>query len=215
MNQKRKRIHLLLLMIVTVVFLWSVINPKGYGIWFLEVGPAIVGLIAIFCTYKKFRLTTLSYFIITILVIIMFIGGHYTYSDVPLFNWIKETFDFERNHYDRFGHLLKGFMVIVIREILLRKTTLTFGFWLIFISQSITLAIAAIYEIIEWLVSKITHGGKAAKDFLGTQGDIWDSQWDMALTLVGSILAYLLLNKIHNNLLKEEVLKEKMKTKLL
>lgn len=205
MNQKRKMIHLVLLIIVAAVFLWSAIKPVGYGIWFLEVGPAIVGLIAIFCTYKTFRLTTLSYFIITILVIFMFIGGHYTYSDVPLFNWIKDDFNFERNHYDRFGHLLKGFMVIVIREILLRKTTLTFGFWLVFISHSVTLAIAALYEIIEWLVSKITHGGKAAKDFLGTQGDIWDSQWDMTLTLVGSFLAYMLLYKLHNRFLKKEV----------
>ncbi|KEK21712.1 DUF2238 domain-containing protein [Bacillus gaemokensis] len=201
-RNKNTVIHLFLLLVVTAVFIWSVINPARYSTWAAEAIPAVLGLIIIIATYNKFRLTTLSYMIIAILAIIMFVGGHYTYSKVPLFNWIKDIFDLNRNHYDRFGHLIKGLFTIVIREILLRKTQLTEGLWLVTISISISLAIAALYEIIEWLAFKIAKGGKAAKDFLGMQGDIWDAQWDMSLALVGSILALLILSTLHNRLLK-------------
>jgi putative membrane protein len=202
-KKRGTKIHLVLLLIVAAVFIWSAINPIGYRIWTMEVLPAVIGLIAVIATYRKFQLTTLSYFIIASLSIFTFIGGHYTYSEVPLFNWIKEDFHFERNHYDRLGHFLKGLLIIVIREILLRTSPLKKGKWLAFLSLSVALAIAALYEIIEWLVSKMTHGGKASKDFLGTQGDIWDSQWDMALTFVGSILALVLLTSLHNRLIKK------------
>ncbi|MDQ0246838.1 putative membrane protein [Bacillus fengqiuensis] len=205
---KSTTIHLFLLMVVIAVFIWSVIKPAGYLTWALEVSPAIVGLIIVFATYNKFRLTTLSYVIITILAISMFVGGHYIYSKVPLFDWIKDVYDLKRNHYDRFGHLLKGLFAIVLREILLRETVLTKGSWLFTIVISMSLAISALYEIIEWLVSKITKGGKASKDFLGTQGDIWDTQWDMLWTLVGSIVALLILSRLHDRLLKKEGLKE-------
>lgn len=205
---KSTTIHLFLLMVVIAVFIWSVIKPAGYLIWALEVSPAIVGLIIVMATYNKFRLTTLSYVIITVLAISMFIGGHYIYSKVPLFEWIKDSYDLKRNHYDRFGHLLKGLFAIVLREILLRKTELTKGPWLFTIVISMSLAIAAVYEIIEWSVSKITKGGKASKDFLGTQGDIWDTQWDMLWALVGSIVALLILSRLHDRLLKKEGIKE-------
>ncbi|MCU4759479.1 MULTISPECIES: DUF2238 domain-containing protein [unclassified Bacillus (in: firmicutes)] len=203
-RDKSKMIHLFLLLIVTTVFIWSVIKPARYSSWAAEAIPAVLGLIIIIAIYNKFRFTTLSYIIIAILAIIMFIGGHYTYSKVPLFNWIKDAFDLNRNHYDRFGHLIKGFFTIVIREILLRKTQLSEGPWLVTISISTSLAIAALYEIIEWLAFKIAKGGKAAKDFLGMQGDIWDAQWDMSLALVGSILALLTLSTLHNRLLKKK-----------
>ncbi|MGH1326366.1 DUF2238 domain-containing protein [Bacillus pretiosus] len=196
-------IHLFLLLIVTAVFIWSVIKPARYSSWAAEAIPAVLGLIIIIAIYNKFRFTTLSYIIIAILAIIMFIGGHYTYSKVPLFNWIKDVFDLNRNHYDRFGHLIKGLFTIVIREILLRKTQLTEGPWLFTICISVSLAIAALYEIIEWLAFKIAKGGKGAKDFLGMQGDIWDAQWDMSLALVGSILTLLTLSTLHNRLLKK------------
>ncbi|MEH6933591.1 DUF2238 domain-containing protein [Bacillus sp. JJ783] len=202
-RDKSKMIHLFLLLIVTTVFIWSVIKPARYSTWAAEAIPAVLGLISIIAIYNKFRFTTLSYIIIAILAIIMFVGGHYTYSKVPLFNWLKDIFDLNRNHYDRFGHLIKGLFTIVIREILLRKTQLTKGSWLVTISISISLAIAALYEIIEWLAFKITKGGTAAKDFLGTQGDMWDAQWDMSLALVGSILALLILSTLHNRLLKD------------
>ncbi|MFT4414212.1 DUF2238 domain-containing protein [Fredinandcohnia humi] len=198
-----KTIHVVLLLFVTAVLIWSVINPAKYSTWAMESVPAIVLLIIAAATYNKFRLTTLSYITIVILAVIMFVGGHYTYSDVPLFNWIKDIYDLNRNHYDRFGHLLKGLFAIVIREILIRKTPLTIGPWLFAITISVALAIASLYEIIEWLVSKITKGGKAAKDFLGTQGDIWDTQWDMLLTLIGSLLALLIFSKLHTNLLRK------------
>ncbi|HEK9103581.1 DUF2238 domain-containing protein [Bacillus pfraonensis] len=203
-RDKNKMIHLFLLLVVTAVFIWSVIKPARYSTWAAEAIPAVLGLIIIIAIYNKFRFTTLSYIIIAILAIIMFVGGHYTYSKVPFFNWIKDVFDLNRNHYDRFGHLIKGLFTIVIREILLRKTQLTNGFWLVTISISISLAIAALYEIIEWIAFKITKGGTAAKDFLGTQGDVWDAQWDMSLALVGSILALLTLSTLHNRLLKKE-----------
>ncbi|MBC6972133.1 DUF2238 domain-containing protein [Bacillus sp. Xin] len=202
-RDKNKMIHLFLLLVVTAVFIWSVIKPARYSTWAAEAIPAVLGLIIIIAMYNKFRFTTLSYIIIAILAIIMFVGGHYTYSKVPFFNWIKDVFDLNRNHYDRFGHLIKGLFTIVIREILLRKTQLTKGSWLVTISISISLAIAALYEIIEWIAFKITKGGTAAKDFLGTQGDVWDAQWDMSLALVGSILALLTLSTLHNGLLKK------------
>ncbi|MGG7621667.1 DUF2238 domain-containing protein [Bacillus coreaensis] len=198
------KIHFILLLIVLAVLIWSAIKPVGYRIWTLEVLPAVIGLLVVIAIYKKFQLTTLSYLIIAILSIYTFIGGHYTYSEVPLFDWIKDDFDFERNHYDRFGHFLKGLLIIVIREILIRTSPLSKGKWLIFLSLSVSLAIAALYEIIEWLVSVITHGGKASKDFLGTQGDIWDSQWDMSLTFAGSIIALVLLTSIHNKYLRKK-----------
>ncbi|EJR74367.1 hypothetical protein IK7_05593 [Bacillus cereus VD156] len=109
-RDKSKMIHLFLLLIVTTVFIWSVIKPARYSTWAAEAIPAVLGLIFIIAIYNKFRFTTLSYIIIAILAIIMFIGGHYTYSKVPLFNWIKDAFDLNRNHYDRFGHLIKVFL---------------------------------------------------------------------------------------------------------
>ncbi|WP_373367407.1 DUF2238 domain-containing protein [Thermaerobacillus caldiproteolyticus] len=202
------RIHLFLLLVVIAVFIWSAIKPASYLTWLLEVSPAVVGLIIIIAAYNKFRFTTLSYVIIAILAIIMFVGGHYIYSKVPLFNWIKDAFDLKRNHYDRFGHLLKGLFVIVLREILLRKTPLTKGPWLFAIVVSMSLAIAALYEIIEWLVSKISKGGEASKDFLGIQGDIWDTQWDMLCCLIGSVIALFVFSKLHDRLLKKEIIKE-------
>ncbi|WP_044737052.1 DUF2238 domain-containing protein [Geobacillus kaustophilus] len=195
---RQTRIHGLLLLIVAAVFVWSAIRPTSYAVWALEVAPALVGLAIVMALYRRFRLTTMSYVIIAMLAVLMLIGGHYIYSKVPFFNWIKDAFHFERNHYDRFGHFLKGTFAIVLREIVLRKTPLSRGPWLFAIVTSMSLAIAALYEIIEWLVSLISKGGKASKDFLGTQGDIWDTQWDMVCTLIGTIVALLLLSRWHN-----------------
>ncbi|MFF2457776.1 DUF2238 domain-containing protein [Peribacillus simplex] len=196
-------IHLLFLLLVTAVFIWSVFKPEGYLIWTMEVFPAVVFLIYLLATYNKFRLTTLSYFVIAVLSITMFIGGHYTYSKVPAFNWLKDHYDLSRNHYDRFGHFLKGLFAIVIREILIRKTPLTKGPWLFAVTLSFALAIGALYEIIEWITAIVSKGGKASKEFLGTQGDIWDAQWDMSLTLIGSILVLFTLSKLHDKLLRK------------
>jgi putative membrane protein len=191
--------HLFLLLTVVAVFIWSVIKPSGYGLWFAEAIPAIVIVIFVCITYNKFRLTTLSYIILTLLAIIMLIGAHYSYSKVPLFTWLQ----LKRNHYDRFGHFMKGLFVIVIREILLRKTKLTKGPWVITISISIILAIAALYEIIEWIGYTMTQEKMDTEGFLGAQGDIWDAQWDMTLALIGSLVALLTLSALHNRLLRK------------
>jgi putative membrane protein len=196
-RKKGSRIHLLLILVVIAVLIWSLIKPEeGYRVWLLECSPSVIILIIFISRYNKFRFTTLSYVIISLLVILTFIGGHYSYAKVPLFNWLKDYFDLERNHYDRFGHFLKGLMLIVILEILLRKTTLVKSKTTQFIALCITLSIGAFYEIIEWLSTKIAKGGKVTENFLGMQGDIWDAQWDMSLLLVGSILSLLLFTKL-------------------
>lgn len=203
-RQKDTKIHLLLLLVVVAVLIWSLIHPHGYLIWTMESLPAIVALIILLATYKRFRFTTFSYFIIALLSIMTFIGAHYTYTKVPLFDWLKDHFDLKRNHYDRFGHFLKGLLAIVLREITIRKTPLKKGPWLTAITLSYILAISALYEIIEWLASIISKGGKASEEFLGSQGDRWDAQWDMSLTFLGAILALLFLSKLHNKLLKKK-----------
>lgn len=194
--------HFILLIIIILAFLWSVIHAYNYYTWTLEVAPAIAGILILVFTYHRFRFTTLCYIIVTILAILMFIGGHYTYAKVPFFSWIKDEFHWHRNNYDRFGHFAKGLFVIIIREILIRKSCLSPSKWLIFITLSITLAISALYEIVEWIVAKIV--GRSAKQFLATQGDVWDSQWDMSATLIGAILSLLLLSYLHNRLLKKD-----------
>ncbi|WP_318507063.1 DUF2238 domain-containing protein [Bacillus sp. T3] len=202
-KQKVVWVHIVYLFIAVIVFIWSAIKPVDFFDWMLEVSPAVIGIIVSIACYRKFRLTTLSYTIIFILAILTFIGGHYTYSRVPLFDSLKDQFDFQRNHYDRFGHFLKGLFVIVFREIILRMTSLTKGKWLFIISISFSITISAIYEIGEWVFTKIAHGGKTAKNFLGTQGDIWDAQWDMMLNFIGALIAYVLLSKLHDRLLKK------------
>lgn len=202
-TRKSRKSDLYLLIVVAIVFVWSVIQPLQYLIWLVEVLPAVVVLVVAIITYNKFRLTTLSYTVIAILSILTFIGGHYSYSEVPLFNWLKEEFDLNRNHYDRFGHFLKGLFAIVVREILLRKTPLSKGAWLFGTTTSIMLAIAAMYEIIEWLSTLFPTKMQASEDFLGMQGDRWDAQWDMLLAFVGSLLALLIFSKLHDKLLKK------------
>lgn len=197
------KINLSLLIIVTIVLIWSVYKPAEYLTWIAEVGPGVVAIIIAIVTYNRFRLTVLSYYIIAILCILTFIGGHYTYDDVPLFNWIENTFDLHRNHYDRLGHFLKGLGAIFVREILIRNTQLTKGAWLFAVTTSIVLAIAAFYEIIEWLSTKLPNGGKETNEFLGMQGDIWDAQWDMTFALVGSILTLLIFSRLHDKLLNK------------
>ncbi len=202
-RKKGSSIHFFLLFVVMLVLIWSLIKPvEGYLVLLMEVLPSVIVLILLISKYNQFRLTTVSYVIITILVILTFIGGHYSYSKVPLFSWIKDYFDLQRNHYDRFGHFLKGAMVIVIIEILLRKTALFKSKTTNFIALCITLSIGAFYEIIEWASTKIGQEGKATKDFLGMQGDIWDAQWDMALLLAGSILSLFLTKILYKELEK-------------
>ena len=192
------------LLVYFVVLIWSAIGPKDYFTWFLEVFPALLGLIAMAATYRQFRLTPLAYFLILVHCIILMIGGHYTYAEVPLFDWIRDTFSMTRNNYDKVGHLAQGFIPAVIaREILLRLEIVTKRGWLAFIVVCICLAISAFYELIEWWAALLS--GKAAEAFLGTQGYIWDTQSDMAIALLGSILALALLSKTHDSQIKNIV----------
>jgi len=189
---------ILWLTVYFLVLIWSGINPKDYFTWLLEVFPALVGLFIMAVTYNKFRLTPLTYFLILIHSVILMVGGHYTYAEVPLFNWIRDTFDMARNNYDKIGHLAQGFIPAVItREILLRLEIVVKRGWMSFIVICICLAISAFYELIEWWAALLS--GEAAEAFLGTQGYVWDTQSDMALALLGAILSLLLLAKIHDN----------------
>jgi putative membrane protein len=186
-----------LLLVFGSVFTWSAIKPHDYYTWFLEVFSAIITLPILFFSYKKFPLTPLLYVLILLHAIILMIGGHYTYAEVPLFNWLRDTFELSRNYYDRVGHFAQGFVpAMIAREILLRKSVVKNGAWLFFIVCSICLGISACYEFIEWWVA--VGSGTAAEAFLGTQGDVWDTQWDMFLALVGAIAAQVLLAKLHN-----------------
>lgn len=179
------------------VLIWSGIHPKDYFVWFLEVFPALIGLGLLAATYQKFRLTPLLYGLILIHCVILMVGGHYTYAEVPLFDYIKPWFGFERNNYDRLGHFAQGFIpAILAREILIRLKVVTRSNWRNFITVAICLAFSAFYELIEWTVALLS--GTNADDFLATQGDIWDTQSDMAMALLGAIMALLLLARVHD-----------------
>jgi putative membrane protein len=198
-----KLLYYVLIVSFIGILVWSLINPKDIFIWGLEVFPAIIGLIIIIFTFKKFRLSNLLYVLIWIHAVILVIGGHYTYAEVPFFNWLKDSFDLSRNYYDRVGHFFQGFVpAMIAREILLRKSKLEKGKMLNFIIISICLAISASYELIEWFVAEVT--GTAAEAFLGTQGDIWDTQWDMFLALCGAVISLIVLRKLHDRKLIEE-----------
>ena len=188
---------ILWLAIFFVVFLWSGINPKDYFTWFLEILPALIGIVILALTYTTFRLSQLTYILILIHSIILMIGGHYTYAEVPLFDWLQNALNFERNNYDKIGHFAQGFVpAIISREILIRNNVVSKRGWLNFIIISICLALSALYELIEWLVAELT--GESAEAFLGTQGYAWDTQSDMALALVGAIISLLVLSRIHD-----------------
>ncbi|WP_373084968.1 DUF2238 domain-containing protein [Sneathiella sp.] len=179
------------------VLIWSGIHPKDYFVWFLEVFPALIGLGLLAATYQKFRLTPLLYGLILIHCVILMVGGHYTYAEVPLFDYIKPWFGFERNNYDRLGHFAQGYIpAILAREILIRLKVVTRSNWRNFITVAICLAFSAFYELIEWTVALLS--GTNADDFLATQGDIWDTQSDMAMALLGAICALLLLARVHD-----------------
>lgn len=192
-----KRETVVLLGIISVSMVISGIGPYDRVTWYLEVAPVFIGIPLLFFTFKRFPLTPLIYRLLTIHALILILGGHYSYARVPLGYWIQELFDFSRNHYDRIGHLAQGFVpAILARELLLRTSPLKQGKWLFVIVTSIALAFSAFYEMIEWWAS--IAGGDSADSFLGTQGDIWDTQWDMFLALLGALSAQLLLSKKHD-----------------
>lgn len=197
---QKNRLILFLLVSFFAVLIWSLIRPHDYFTWFLEAVPALGALVILFLTYSRFPLTGFAYFLIWMHALILLVGAHYTYAEVPLFNWIRDAYGLARNSYDGVGHFAQGFFpAIIAREILLRTSPLKRGKWLAFIVVSICLAFSAFYELIEWWVAIGT--GTKADAFLGAQGDIWDTQKDMALCLTGSILSLLLFSRFHDKAL--------------
>ena len=175
-----------LIVIFFLILIWSVINPKDMFTWFLEVFPALFGFIILALTYKKLRFTNFCYTFILIHCSILFVGGHYTYAEVPLFNWIRDVLEHSRNNFDKIGHLAQGLVpALMAREILLRTAVTTKRGWANFISVSIAMMISAIYELFEWMMAELS--GTSADAFLGTQGYIWDTQSDMLFALIGSV----------------------------
>ncbi|MGE5794965.1 MAG: DUF2238 domain-containing protein [Bacteroidota bacterium] len=186
-----------LLVLTGIALVLSGIGPNDRATWLLEVAPVLIAAPLLYFTWRPFRLTPLTYRLIFIHALILILGGHYTYANVPLGFWLQDLFDFARNPYDRIGHFAQGFIpAIIAREILLRRSPLKPGKWTFFIVCSICLAISAVYEFVEWWAALIL--GQGAQEFLGTQGDPWDTQWDMFMALVGAIAAQLLLSRIHD-----------------
>jgi putative membrane protein len=191
-----RREPLVLLCLAAALLLWSGISPHDRFTWLLEIAPILIGAPILIFTYRRFPLTPLSYRLLFLHALILMLGGRYTYARVPLGFWMQEAFGFARNHYDRIGHFAQGFVpAIVAREVLRRKTPLRPGGWLFFLTTCVCLAISAFYEFIEWWTALAS--GSAATDFLGTQGDPWDTQWDMFLALIGALVAQLLLTRLH------------------
>jgi putative membrane protein len=186
-----------LLGLTALVFIWSFIGAHDRFTWLLEVFPVLIVLPLLVATYSRFPLSRLVYVLIAVHAVILMIGGHYTYAEMPLFNWLRDEFHLARNYYDRLGHVAQGFIpAMVAREILLRTSPLRPGKWLFFLVTCVALAISACYEFLEWWVAQASGSDPTA--FLATQGDIWDTQWDMFLALVGAIVAQLLLWRVHN-----------------
>lgn len=197
MKKSLSWVHLSWLAIFLAVFIWSAIEPKDTLTWFLEVFPAVAGLAMLAYTFYRFPLTPLLYQLILLHCIILMVGGHYTYAEVPFFDWLQEAFNGSRNNYDKVGHFFQGFVpVLIAREILIRKKVVIGRFWQNFISVSIALAFSAFYELIEWWVALLS--GEEAQAFLGTQGYIWDTQSDMGFALLGAVLGVVLLARRHD-----------------
>ena len=190
------------LSIFAAVLAWSAWNPHDYATWWLEVSPALGGLALLVATRRVFPLTPLAYWLILAHAIILMVGGHYTYAEVPAGDWIRDLVGGSRNNYDKLGHLAQGFIpAIVAREILIRNRVIARRGWLGFIVVCICLAISAFYELLEWWVALFSE--EAAEAFLGTQGYVWDTQSDMFLAMLGAVLALLLLSRAHDRQLRD------------
>jgi putative membrane protein len=180
-----------------LVLVWSGVQPFERGTWWLEVAPVLIVAPVLVVTFSAFRLSPLLYRLLFLHAVILVVGGHYTYARVPIGFWVQDLLDLSRNHYDRIGHFAQGFIpAILVREILVRLSPLRRGKWLFFLVVSVCLAFSAFYELIEWWAALI--GGNSAESFLGTQGDVWDTQWDMLLALLGSLSAQFLLGRAHD-----------------
>jgi putative membrane protein len=197
-----KRLHVFLLLSLLAILGWSAVRPHDYLTWWMEVAPVLIALPIFLKTYARFTFTPLVYTLIWAHGIILIIGGHYTYAEMPVFNWIRDTFGLARNYYDRLGHLAQGFVpAMVAREILIRKEVVRGRGWLFAIVVCMCLALSACYEFVEWWAALAL--GSGADAFLATQGDVWDTQWDMFCALIGAVAAQLLLARRHGRQLEK------------
>ena len=184
------------------VFIWSAIEPLDRPTWFLEVFPVMIGVVVLAATYRSFRLTALLYVLILLHCIVLLVGGHYTYAEVPLFNDMRSWFGFERNNFDKLGHIMQGFVpAMIARELIIRLDIIRGRHWRNFFIICFCLALSAFYELLEWWVALLSE--QAAEAFLGTQGYVWDTQSDMGYALIGAIAALVLLPKLHDRQLRE------------
>ncbi len=192
-----RREALFLILGVLLVLIWSGVVPRDRLTWFMEVIWVMIGLPLVIWAWKRFPLTRLLCWLLAIHAVILMVGGRYTYVEVPIGLWIRDAFDLSRNHYDRLGHFAQGFIpAILARELLLRRTPLRPGPWLFYLVVSCSLAFSAFFEFLEWWAA-VAMGGRADA-FLATQGDIWDTQWDMFLAMCGAILAQLIFARMHS-----------------
>jgi len=192
-----RREPLALLAATGISLVVSGLEPVDRGTWWLEVAPVLIGAPILVGTFTRFRLSPLLYRLLFVHAVILIVGGHYTYAQVPVGFWVEDLFGLARNHYDRLGHFAQGFVpAILAREILLRRSPLPRGKWLFFLVVCVCLAFSALYELIEWWAAVL--GGDSAEAFLGTQGDVWDSQWDMFFALLGALSAQSMLGRAHD-----------------
>jgi putative membrane protein len=197
MPPRSSRYEMGLLLSLVLLLVWSGIRPHDRFTWLLEVFPVLLGVPILVWTYPRFRFTRLVYTLLWLHAIILMVGGHYTYAQVPLGFWIQDAFGFARNHYDRIGHFAQGFIpALLAREVFIRTSPLGGSRWLPFVVVCFCLAFSAFYELIEFWTALAS--GEAATDFLGTQGDPWDTQWDMQLALIGAIVSLLTLSRLHD-----------------
>jgi putative membrane protein len=204
MHTAGNRELLFLLGATVLALLVSGLQPYDRLTWFLEVLPVLIAIPLLALTRPAFALTRLVYWLIFLHALVLIVGGHYTYARVPLGFWVQEALDLARNHYDRFGHLMQGFApAIIVREVLLRRSPLVRGKWLFFLVLCVCAFISVVYEFTEWLAALVS--AEAADSFLGTQGDNWDTQWDLFLALCGATVSQLLLARLHDRQLRASV----------
>lgn len=196
--------YYILILLFFAGLLVSAIHPHDYFTWILEVFPGIIGFLVLVFTFRWFRFTTLTYILILLHCFVLFIGGHYTYAQVPLFNWVKDVFHQSRNNYDKLGHFTQGFVpAMITREIFIRKNVFQKKGWIPVLTVTVCMGISMLYEFLEWFVS--VTSGSSGDSFLGTQGDIWDTQSDMLFASIGAICMVTLFVNVQDKAIKKIV----------
>lgn len=194
--------HFVLFVSFLVLLIWSGYAPTDRFIWFLEVFPALIGAAVLVAIYPRVKLTMLVYWLIWLHALVLMLGGHWTYAEMPVFNWLRDDFGLARNYYDRVGHFFQGFVpAMIAREVFMRGDVIRGRRWLFVLVSCVALAISALYELVEWWVA--IASGTAADAFLATQGDVWDTQWDMFVALCGAVIAQLVLAGWHRRQLQD------------